>query len=183
MASRNTAAIFAPGNRNKTFRCSAPAKINLGLRVVARREDGYHELESLFVPLDLADEIAIEIGDAGSTGVEVEVVGRNRGVPTDGTNLAARAATAFSKAPDITPLSPAFWFWFLSLKPALMSRAIAAIPTNKTMDAARMIAVAPRSPCGPNRVILSTSRFLRSTSPAAQAETLPYCSTKKAGKS
>ena len=36
----------------------APAKVNLGPRVVGRRADGYHELESLFVPLDLADAIA-----------------------------------------------------------------------------------------------------------------------------
>lgn len=80
------------------LRCSAPAKINLGLRVVARRGDGYHELESLFVPLDLADEIAIEIAEGEPAGVEIDVVGRNHGVPADGTNLAARAARAFAGA-------------------------------------------------------------------------------------
>jgi 4-diphosphocytidyl-2-C-methyl-D-erythritol kinase len=66
--------------------------------VVAQWANGYHELESLFVPLDLADEIAIEIGEAEPAGVEIEVVGRNRGVPADATNLAARAAAAFANA-------------------------------------------------------------------------------------
>ena len=63
--------------------CSAPAKINLGLRVIARRANGYHELESLLVPVDFADQIAIEIAEADPVGVEIEVVGRNHGVPGD----------------------------------------------------------------------------------------------------
>jgi 4-diphosphocytidyl-2-C-methyl-D-erythritol kinase len=37
----------------------APAKINLYLRILGRRSDGYHELESLILPLDLADRIRI----------------------------------------------------------------------------------------------------------------------------
>jgi 4-diphosphocytidyl-2-C-methyl-D-erythritol kinase len=38
----------------------APAKINLTLEVLTRREDGYHGVRSLMVPLDLSDELAIE---------------------------------------------------------------------------------------------------------------------------
>ncbi len=38
----------------------APAKINLTLEVLARRSDGYHGIRSVMVPLDLADELAIE---------------------------------------------------------------------------------------------------------------------------
>jgi 4-diphosphocytidyl-2-C-methyl-D-erythritol kinase len=41
----------------------APAKINLTLEVLARRDDGYHGIRSLMVPLQLADELAIEPSD------------------------------------------------------------------------------------------------------------------------
>ncbi len=41
----------------------APAKINLTLEVLARRDDGYHGIRSLMVPLDLADELAIAPSD------------------------------------------------------------------------------------------------------------------------
>ena len=37
----------------------APAKINLSLKIVGRREDGYHLIESLFAPISLFDEITI----------------------------------------------------------------------------------------------------------------------------
>ncbi len=41
----------------------APAKINLTLEVLARRDDGFHGIRSVMVPLDLADELAIEPSD------------------------------------------------------------------------------------------------------------------------
>ncbi|MEW5701542.1 MAG: 4-(cytidine 5'-diphospho)-2-C-methyl-D-erythritol kinase [Candidatus Zixiibacteriota bacterium] len=43
----------------------APAKINLGLRVLGRRPDGYHELETTFVAVDLYDRLTFHRGDAG----------------------------------------------------------------------------------------------------------------------
>lgn len=39
--------------------CSCPAKINFGLQVKFRRPDGYHEIESVFLPIDFADTIEI----------------------------------------------------------------------------------------------------------------------------
>jgi 4-diphosphocytidyl-2-C-methyl-D-erythritol kinase len=91
------------------IRVDAPAKINLGLRIVGRRDDGYHLLESLFVPLELADGVRIEIesgsgsGDATPvdlvvSGAQARAHGGDAEVPTDGRNLAVRAARAWLEA-------------------------------------------------------------------------------------
>ena len=69
------------------------AKINLFLRVTGRRDDGYHELDSIFVPVSICDQIAIELRPA-----EISSVSLICDVPaladTD-SNLAVRAARAF----------------------------------------------------------------------------------------
>ncbi len=64
------------------------AKLNLVLRVVGRREDGYHLLQSLFCAIDLADEIELA---AIPRGIELEAP-RELGPPEG--NLAFRAAQA-----------------------------------------------------------------------------------------
>jgi len=74
----------------------APAKINLGLRVLARRADGYHEIESLFVPLSLADEVRLTPNPV--PGVRLRVSG-DPAVAADASNLAWRAAAAFLAEP------------------------------------------------------------------------------------
>jgi 4-diphosphocytidyl-2-C-methyl-D-erythritol kinase len=61
----------------------APAKLNLGLFVGARRADGLHELRSLFCPLELADRITVSEAD----GEADEVVCRG----VEGPNLASVA--------------------------------------------------------------------------------------------
>ncbi|MGD8281926.1 MAG: 4-(cytidine 5'-diphospho)-2-C-methyl-D-erythritol kinase, partial [Gemmatimonadota bacterium] len=39
----------------------APAKLNLVLRVLGRRPDGYHEIDTLFQAVDLHDDVVVEL--------------------------------------------------------------------------------------------------------------------------
>jgi 4-diphosphocytidyl-2-C-methyl-D-erythritol kinase len=75
----------------------APAKINLFLRVVGRRANGYHELDSVFVPVSLCDRVRVEIRvEPESAADTVIALGCDRDdLPTGDKNLAWRAADAF----------------------------------------------------------------------------------------
>jgi 4-diphosphocytidyl-2-C-methyl-D-erythritol kinase len=73
----------------RRLRLPSYAKINLGLEVLSLRDDGYHELRTLFQTIDLRDEIVLRPLPG-----EVRVVCDHPLVPSDGTNLAARAAEA-----------------------------------------------------------------------------------------
>jgi 4-diphosphocytidyl-2-C-methyl-D-erythritol kinase len=64
------------------------AKINLGLEIVGRRPDGYHDIRTLFQTVSLADEIDVEAGPAGP----VALTGDDASIAWDGTNLVHRAA-------------------------------------------------------------------------------------------
>lgn len=75
------------------MKLSAPAKVNLHLRILHRREDGFHDLDTLMVPLSLADDITVEI----SIGRTVRVSCDQEGVPLGKDNLATRAAQLFSR--------------------------------------------------------------------------------------
>lgn len=76
------------------FTTLAPAKVNLVLRVGPRRGDGYHDVLSLMVPLDLADRVDVRIAPRAGE-VSCAVPGRP---DLDGpSNLAARAALLFRR--------------------------------------------------------------------------------------
>jgi 4-diphosphocytidyl-2-C-methyl-D-erythritol kinase len=68
----------------------APAKLNLRLKVTGRRPDGYHELVSLMVPIDICD--VLEFKAIPET---FELVWEGLHVPDDELNLVRRAARAF----------------------------------------------------------------------------------------
>lgn len=42
---------------------ASPAKINIGLNVVSKRDDGFHNIETIFYPIELYDEISIKKSD------------------------------------------------------------------------------------------------------------------------
>lgn len=65
----------------------AHAKLTLSLRITGVRDDGYHLIDAEMISLDLADDITITSGDDGIA-VDGEFCD---GVPTDDTNLVARA--------------------------------------------------------------------------------------------
>ncbi|RXZ44792.1 4-(cytidine 5'-diphospho)-2-C-methyl-D-erythritol kinase [Crenobacter cavernae] len=71
----------------------APAKLNLMLKVVGRRPDGYHLLETVFRFIDFADTVEIAATDDGV----VELVNPTPGVPVE-TDLTVRAARALQEA-------------------------------------------------------------------------------------
>ncbi|WP_132372775.1 4-(cytidine 5'-diphospho)-2-C-methyl-D-erythritol kinase [Melghiribacillus thermohalophilus] len=66
----------------------APAKINLALDVLHKREDGYHEVNMIMTTIDLADRIELKSLEQN----EIKIVSDNRFVPDDERNLAYKAA-------------------------------------------------------------------------------------------
>lgn len=74
------------------LRVLAPAKINTRLDVLAKRSDGYHELDTFLVALDLADEIRVTIATHGAVRLTLSGPQASKDIPRDEQNLAARAA-------------------------------------------------------------------------------------------
>ncbi|MFD3448305.1 4-(cytidine 5'-diphospho)-2-C-methyl-D-erythritol kinase [Microbacteriaceae bacterium 4G12] len=66
----------------------APAKINLSLDALRKREDGYHEVKMIMTTIDLADRLELKELEED----RIEIVSHNRYVPDDQRNLAYQAA-------------------------------------------------------------------------------------------
>jgi 4-diphosphocytidyl-2-C-methyl-D-erythritol kinase len=71
----------------------APAKLNLMLRVVGQREDGYHELQTVFQFIERQDELDFRLRDDG----EIRLLSPAPGVPPE-TDLCYRSARALQQA-------------------------------------------------------------------------------------
>ncbi len=68
----------------------APAKVNLGLAVTGKLENGYHSLDTLFTTTAVGDTLTLEATDSG---IQLEVIGANLGDPRD--NLVYKAAAMY----------------------------------------------------------------------------------------
>ncbi len=83
----------APRGRNATqATLLSPAKVNLFLHIAGQRPDGYHDLETIMVPLDFGDTITLQLRKTSTT-LECD----NPNLPVDDTNLALRAANALQE--------------------------------------------------------------------------------------
>ncbi len=69
---------------------ASPCKVNLLLNILGRRDDGFHEIETLMQPVPMHDELRIERGAAG-----VRLTCSDTRLAVDETNLAHRAAAVF----------------------------------------------------------------------------------------
>lgn len=80
------------------IREKAYAKINLGLDVLRRRADGYHEVRMIMQTVDICDDLTFEKGE--TPGVHLKIEGAD--LPADGDNLVCRAAALVLETEDIT---------------------------------------------------------------------------------
>src|SRR5712692_2295872 len=81
-----------------TTQAFSPAKINLYLRIVGKRPDGYHELETVMLPVDFGDTMTFEARPAG-----IELSCDDPCLPVDDSNLVVRAAQLLgSRGANIT---------------------------------------------------------------------------------
>ena len=87
-----------------TLEIEAPAKVNLSLRVLQRRQDGFHDIDSVVAPISLADRLLIHAhadpSQFRTLSLSLHVVGEAdliRPVPVDESNLALRAAAALAE--------------------------------------------------------------------------------------
>lgn len=78
----------------KTYNGKAYAKLNLHLAVRGLREDGYHELETVFQSVQLCDLVSISLHQRGGVSFRCNLPY----LPRDGRNLAVKAADAFFRA-------------------------------------------------------------------------------------
>lgn len=83
----------------KQIKIKCPAKINLTLEVVNRRDDGYHNINSVMQLVDLYDYLTITIGHADSNTIKLS--GNSNEIPYDKTNLVYKACELFLKESQI----------------------------------------------------------------------------------
>lgn len=76
-----------------TIKAFAYAKINLGLEVLYRREDGYHEIRTLFQTVDFRDDLEFSL----TPKFEIQLDGDDPTIPWDETNLIFKAAELLQK--------------------------------------------------------------------------------------
>lgn len=82
------------------LRLDAPAKVNLGLHVLTRRGDGYHEIDTLMAKVELSDTLTLRPAEGGVTGT-IEMAagpGFEQPLTMDDSNLVVQAVRRYLEA-------------------------------------------------------------------------------------
>ncbi len=81
----------------------SPAKVNIGLHITERRPDGFHNLQSVMLPIGLCDIVEIRQGESGNEGIKFS----QSGIPVDGDpgkNLCEKAYEMMNRVSVLPPL-------------------------------------------------------------------------------
>lgn len=84
----------------KEIKVKAPAKINLTLEVLNRREDGYHDIRSIMQTINLYDYLTFSTEEA--EGIQIELSGNSSEIPYNENNLVYKAIVKFLEAAEIS---------------------------------------------------------------------------------
>ncbi|MBO4941670.1 MAG: 4-(cytidine 5'-diphospho)-2-C-methyl-D-erythritol kinase [Clostridia bacterium] len=84
----------------KELEIKCPAKINLALDVVNRRDDGYHNLSMIMQEIKLFDILKISVCDSSKSSIQFSC--DNESIPSDDNNLVVKAAKLFFEKVGIT---------------------------------------------------------------------------------
>lgn len=79
----------------------AHAKINLGLRILNKKDNGFHNIETIYYPLTFGDELHIKIKSARTNMNSLKIISDNLFVPKDKTNICFKAIANFYKEYNI----------------------------------------------------------------------------------
>ena len=85
----------------KSLKIICPAKINLDLKVLEKRPDGFHNIESTMQTINLYDTLTISIAESRFN--EISLDGNSKDIPYDDANLVYKAAELYLKKTEIPP--------------------------------------------------------------------------------
>lgn len=83
----------------KTLKVQCPAKINLNLKIINKREDGFHNIESIMQAINLYDYLKVSVKESDKT--EIILSGNSKQIPYDSSNLVYKAAKLFLESNNL----------------------------------------------------------------------------------
>jgi len=79
----------------KTIKVKTPAKINLTLEILAKRPDGFHNIQSVMQTVNLYDYLTVSLSSNNKQENIIELSGNNPHIPYDSSNLIYKAAVLY----------------------------------------------------------------------------------------